>query len=437
MLLLEDTSRSANSASLRLIFFSVLVIAFPRAVYAQRTNQGDRQVPPAVQACAGCHGTRGEGNPDAGSPRIAGQSAYYLLKQLDSYANGSRRDRVMEPIARGLPPELRADVAAHYASLDAPFDERARSQRPSERGRVLANDGDNALGVPACRNCHGPGGVGEPPNIPYIGGLDAAYHTAELTAWKQGTRTNDAGQQMFRIAAALSAEDISAVAQYYASLTPPKPAPLNLLQAPSPKKTALGTTPTTQPEGQRERSVGIEQGAPMRGGTHGKGAADISRDAPKGGSKGGGEPGASKGTPKTDGADASKAGPKTSGTQWPRLSDAAKAETSPLSSDPSVGVGDPARGRAIIATGVHGCAACHTIPGIRFPAGIVGPPLGGLAQRRFIAGQLPNRTDVLVAFLQNPPALVPQTGMPDVGLTAEQARHIAAYLYTLEASGAQ
>ena len=434
MFLLKTSFRSANSASLRLIFFSFLVIAFPQTLYAQRTNQGERQVPPAVQACLGCHGNQGQGNSDAGAPRLAGQSAYYLLKQLDSYANGSRRDRVMEPIARGLPPELRADVAAHYASLDAPFDERARSQRPSERGRVLANDGDNALGVPACRNCHGPGGVGEPPNIPYIAGLDASYHAAELTAWKQGTRTNDGGQQMFRVAVALSAEDISAVAQYYASLTPPKPAPLNLLQAPSlPKKTAPEATPTTQPDGQRERSVGIEQGAPMGGGTYGKGGSDVSRDAQKGGTDTGG----SKTAPTKDGRGASRAPSTSGGTQWPRLSDAPKSETSPVLSAQPVRGGDPARGRAIIATGVHGCAACHTIPGIRNPNGIVGPPLGGLAQRGFIAGQLPNRTDVLVAFLQNPPELVPQTGMPDVGLTLEEARHIAAYLYTLEEPDAQ
>jgi cytochrome c553/cytochrome c2 len=395
-----------------------VVAALPHALYAQRANQGERQAPPAVQACVGCHGRRGEGNPDAGSPRIAGQSAYYLLKQLDSYGNGSRRDRVMEPIARGLPPELRADVAAHYASLDAPFDKRARSQRPSERGRVLANDGDNALGVPACRNCHGPGGVGEPPNIPYIAGLDLGYHTAELTAWKQGTRTNDAGQQMFRVAAALSAEDISAVAQYYASLTPPKPAPLNLLQAPQ-KKTTPDIAPLTmQPDGQREKSVGVEQGAPMRG-TQGTGGTDVSKGAPPRGTK---EPGAAKPAPKTGAA------------RWPRLSDAAKTDRSAVSFNQPARGGDPARGRAIIATGAHGCAACHTIPGIRFPAGIVGPPLGGLAQRGFIAGQLPNRTDVLVAFLQNPPALIPQTGMPDVGLTLEEAQHITAYLYSLETS---
>jgi hypothetical protein len=55
-----------------------------------------------------------------------------------------------------------------------------------------------------------------------------------------------------------------------------------------------------------------------------------------------------------------------------------------------------------------------------------------MAARAFIAGRLPNEPDVLVAFLRDPPALVPQTGMPDVGLSAADARHVAAYLYTLE-----
>lgn len=96
--------------------------------------------------------------------------------------------------------------------------------------------------------------------------------------------------------------------------------------------------------------------------------------------------------------------------------------------------GDAERGLTLLATGVHGCAACHAIPGIRFPKGNVGPPLDGMAGRSLIAGHLPNKPGVLVAFLQDPPALAPQTGMPNVGLSTEQARDIAAYLYTLEAA---
>jgi cytochrome c2 len=97
--------------------------------------------------------------------------------------------------------------------------------------------------------------------------------------------------------------------------------------------------------------------------------------------------------------------------------------------------GDSARGRTLVASGVHGCQACHAIPGMR-PRGIVGPPLDGIADRALVAGQLPNTPNVLVAFLEHPPALVPRTGMPDVGLSAAQARDVAAFLYTLEPSRA-
>lgn len=99
--------------------------------------------------------------------------------------------------------------------------------------------------------------------------------------------------------------------------------------------------------------------------------------------------------------------------------------------------GDPARGRAIVESGVYGCASCHTIPGIRAPRGVVGPTLDGMPQRSFIAGQLPNRPDVLVAFLQDPPSLVPQTGMPKVGVSVEESRDIASFLYTLEPADAR
>ena len=98
---------------------------------------------------------------------------------------------------------------------------------------------------------------------------------------------------------------------------------------------------------------------------------------------------------------------------------------------PSVPDGNVTRGGTLIASGAGGCTACHAIPDMPGPGGVVGPPLAGIAERAFIAGQLPNKPDVLVAFLQDPPALVPATGMPDVRLSLDEARDIAAYLYTL------
>jgi cytochrome c553 len=373
-----------------------------------------------AQACAAGHGARGEGNPGSGVPRIAGQSQYYIAKQLESYANGSRRSPVMEPIAKGLLPDIRAAVAAYYAQTSAPAAQmKGSGDASNERGGLLAMKGDAAGRVQACINCHGPGGVGEPPAMPYLAGLDADYIIAAINSWKNGTRRNDAGQQMATIAQAMTPADITAVAQYYASLPPPLPAPLNLVQAPSPqKKPAPGTTPSTPQAGGRASGTGVEQGAPTGGGTHGEGESGAS----KGESTTEPRVPGPKDAPARGGSDASKAG-TSGGTGGARMERSSFGEAQPSK-------GDAARGRAIIASGTHGCAACHAIPGIRWPQGVVGPPLDGFAQRAFIAGELPNKPDVLAAFLQDPPRLVPRTGMPNVGLSAEEARHIAAFLYS-------
>lgn len=92
--------------------------------------------------------------------------------------------------------------------------------------------------------------------------------------------------------------------------------------------------------------------------------------------------------------------------------------------------GDADRGHDVIAE--HGCAACHDIPGVRAPGGLVGPPLGGFARRTFIAGELPNTPENLVRWIQHPHRIEPHTAMPELGLTEKEARDVAAYLSTLD-----
>jgi cytochrome c2 len=99
------------------------------------------------------------------------------------------------------------------------------------------------------------------------------------------------------------------------------------------------------------------------------------------------------------------------------------AEAAPVSG------GNPERGRKQIVQ--SGCGACHVIPGIRTARGQVGPPLRGFAHRTFIAGELPNRPANLVRWIQDPRAIEPKTAMPQLGLDEDQARDVAAYLYTL------
>lgn len=91
---------------------------------------------------------------------------------------------------------------------------------------------------------------------------------------------------------------------------------------------------------------------------------------------------------------------------------------------------DAARGREIIMN--VGCASCHIIPGVNWPKGRVGPSLAGFASRPLIAGGHPNDPLVLAEFVRNAPAYIPHGGMPPMPLNEEEARDVAAYLYTLE-----
>lgn len=79
----------------------------------------------------------------------------------------------------------------------------------------------------------------------------------------------------------------------------------------------------------------------------------------------------------------------------------------------------------------YGCGTCHTIPGVPRAHTHVGPPLTDWSQRHYIAGSLPNTLDNLVIWIMYPQLIEPNTAMPVLGVTQEEARHMSAYLYTL------
>ena len=91
--------------------------------------------------------------------------------------------------------------------------------------------------------------------------------------------------------------------------------------------------------------------------------------------------------------------------------------------------GDPDRGRAVIAS--VGCGLCHVIPGVAGAAGIVAPSLKHFALRTLIGGVHVNEPQVLISWVSDAPGLSPDTGMPAMPITEQEARDVAAYLYTL------
>lgn len=160
-----------------------------------------------IAACASCHGKDGGGQ--ASFPRLAGMNATYLLKQLGDFDSGTRANGVMQPIAKALTPEDRVAITNYYAAMPIPA---------AQTGVAPAPDPDSPgerLALPACVQCHGPGGIGVGDAFPAIAAQPADYITAQLRAWQAGTRKNDPIELMRHLSAKLSASEVKAVSEWF------------------------------------------------------------------------------------------------------------------------------------------------------------------------------------------------------------------------------
>src|SRR6185437_7078395 len=173
------------------------------------------------QACAACHGANGAGVMPI-YPRLAGQAAFYLYKQLLDFRSGQRESAVMGPIASRLSPRDMEDVAGFYAAATAPYSPPAGADGAQlQQGGTLAAQGSAERGIPACANCHGQAGRGMPPSFPYLAGQSGDYLAGQLAAFRNGSRRNDPLDVMRRIAGQLDAADVPALATYFAHVYPP------------------------------------------------------------------------------------------------------------------------------------------------------------------------------------------------------------------------
>ena len=105
----------------------------------------------------------------------------------------------------------------------------------------------------------------------------------------------------------------------------------------------------------------------------------------------------------------------------------AQDRTAPAPSADRIGI---ERGKALLAQ--YQCGSCHAIPDVPKSRGLVAQPLDAWSQRSYIAGRVPNRPDTLVQWIMAPQALVPGTAMPSMGVSADDARAMAAFLFSLE-----
>jgi cytochrome c553 len=197
-----------------IILISTLVglIAAPAAL-----AQGDAAAGQAKSAlCATCHGADGNSQL-AMNPKLAGQNASYLVKQLQDFKSGARPSATMSAMVLSLSEQDMLDISAWFAS-----------QKPTllgadpavvELAESLYRGGNRAIDVPACAACHSPTGKGNAPaGYPALSGQHPEYTLQQLKDFRAGVRANDTNSMMRTIVERLTDKEIEALASYVSGL---------------------------------------------------------------------------------------------------------------------------------------------------------------------------------------------------------------------------
>jgi len=163
--------------------------------------------------CSVCHGMQGESSGEF-FPRLGGQHAEYIVKQLRDYKAG-RRTGEMVRFAKPLSEDLIEGLGQYFSQ------QKAAPHPPSDPdlggvGRYLFLHGNRFSGVPACKDCHGASGEGTP-RLPRLAGQRSLYIERQLKDFNKRTRTND-NEVMHLVASKLSELEVKALAEYISGM---------------------------------------------------------------------------------------------------------------------------------------------------------------------------------------------------------------------------
>jgi cytochrome c553 len=167
-----------------------------------------------LPACVSCHGAAGNSSIVA-NPKLSGQFASYTHKQLVDFTTPNRQQPIMTTYAKMLTDAEKKDIAAWLAAqVHKPG--AAKNKDTVELGRKIYRGGIAERGVAACASCHGANASGIPAQYPRLAGQHQDYTTAQLEAFKSGTRANS--PQMTTLSQRMSTAEMRAVADYIAGL---------------------------------------------------------------------------------------------------------------------------------------------------------------------------------------------------------------------------
>lgn len=188
--------------------------AFSTSALAADAAAGEQK----AAVCAACHGADGNSSAPE-NPKLAGQNANYLIKQMLDIKEGRRDVPLMTGMLDGMDEDDIADIAAFYSQQEVTMG--AADPDLVETGRRIYRSGIAELGVAACSACHSPTGKGNPQaGFPALGGQHAAYIETQMQAFRSGERDNDGRSAMMRtVSERLTDAEIEALASYISGLS--------------------------------------------------------------------------------------------------------------------------------------------------------------------------------------------------------------------------
>ena len=196
---------------------AVLAAAFIGLMPNLLLAQGDAGAGQAKSAlCGSCHGVDGN-SPLAMNPKLAGQNARYMVKQLQDFKSGARAGAIMASMVLSLSDQDMEDISAWYSSQQPTI--QGADPESIELAERLYRAGNAEIAVAACSACHSPTGKGNAPaGFPSLSGQHAEYTLQQLKDFRSGVRQNDGSEMMRTVVERLTDKELEALASYVSGL---------------------------------------------------------------------------------------------------------------------------------------------------------------------------------------------------------------------------
>ena len=200
-----------TAARLLLAFVASAALLGAGGAWAQADEARAKKI--AGGSCFLCHGANGESTSEA-FPRLAGQHAGYIARQLEAFKSGQRKSTAMADMVARLTPDEMLALGKYYEQMSLPREE-AKDPQLAAMGRYIYHNGNKFSGVPACASCHGAAGEGTP-TLPRLATQFSGYLRNQLKSFGKRERTTD-NAVMHAVVDKMTELEMAAVAEYLSS----------------------------------------------------------------------------------------------------------------------------------------------------------------------------------------------------------------------------